>query len=206
MARVRCSNGHYYDSSKSATCPFCSGFSFSNFTGVANYVDDNDQKTVSYAEAKDEQATVGFVAEYQKQREENVPDLRERNGNVAEPSVEEPDAQVFSPVVGWLVCLSGPEKGRDYRIHAGNNFIGRDISMDICIREDTAISRIRHASVVYDPRSGRYVFIPGVSSLSRVNDENILRPTDLKNDDTIEMGKSTFCFVAFCREGRTWNV
>lgn len=31
----------------------------------------------------------------------------------------------IDPVVGWLVCISGAEKGRDYRIHSDNNFIGR---------------------------------------------------------------------------------
>ena len=36
---------------------------------------------------------------------------------------------VFDPVVEWLVCIDGPEKGRDYRIRSGNNYIGR--SQDI---------------------------------------------------------------------------
>lgn len=29
------------------------------------------------------------------------------------------------PVTGWLVCIEGPQYGKDYKIHAGKNFIGR---------------------------------------------------------------------------------
>ena len=35
-----------------------------------------------------------------------------------------------NPVTGWLVCIEGPHYGKDYKIHAGKNFIGREI---ICI-------------------------------------------------------------------------
>ena len=27
------------------------------------------------------------------------------------------------PVVGWLVCIDGPSRGSDYRLHAGYNYI-----------------------------------------------------------------------------------
>ena len=49
------------------------------------------------------------------------------------------------PVVTWLVCIDGPSKGRDYRIHSQNNFIGRSRSMDICIEGDNTISSERSA-------------------------------------------------------------
>lgn len=29
------------------------------------------------------------------------------------------------PVTGWLVCIEGPQYGKDFKIHAGKNFIGR---------------------------------------------------------------------------------
>ena len=35
-------------------------------------------------------------------------------------------------VTGWLVCVAGPEKGRDFRLHYGFNRIGRSYQMDIC--------------------------------------------------------------------------
>ena len=34
------------------------------------------------------------------------------------------DLEVLKPVTGWLVCLEGPSRGRDYRIIAEKNFMG----------------------------------------------------------------------------------
>ena len=58
----------------------------------------------------------------------------------------------IDPVVGWLLCVDGPEKGRDYRIRSGRNSIGRAENMDICISGDSSISRERHAIIAYDPK------------------------------------------------------
>ena len=41
--------------------------------------------------------------------------------------------QEMNPVCGWLVCISGPRQGKDYRIKSGKNFIGRADDMDIQI-------------------------------------------------------------------------
>ena len=30
-----------------------------------------------------------------------------------------------NPVCGWVVCVAGPRKGKDYRVMAGKNFVGR---------------------------------------------------------------------------------
>ncbi|MCC8150445.1 MAG: hypothetical protein LIO96_03045 [Lachnospiraceae bacterium] len=57
----------------------------------------------------------------------------------------------INPVSGWLVCVDGPAKGCDYRIHGGYNYIGREIG-DICIPGDQKISREKHAVVAYDER------------------------------------------------------
>jgi len=35
---------------------------------------------------------------------------------------------------GWLVCIGGPNKGDDYKIREGRNFIGGDLKMDIIFR------------------------------------------------------------------------
>ncbi len=49
-------------------------------------------------------------------------------------------------VVGWLVCVHGRNRGRDYRIRSENNTVGRSENMDICISGDDLISRERHTS------------------------------------------------------------
>ena len=44
------------------------------------------------------------------------------------------------PVVGWLVCVTGPNTGRDYRLFARINTIGRAEKNDVCLKGDNTIS------------------------------------------------------------------
>ena len=51
----------------------------------------------------------------------------------------------IKPVCGWIVCVSGPRQGKDYKVVSGKNFIGRADDMDIQILGDNEISRRNHA-------------------------------------------------------------
>jgi hypothetical protein len=73
----------------------------------------------------------------------------------------------IDPVVGWLVCIEGPDRGRDYRIHTERNFIGRAPTMDIAITGDPAISWDNQAVLSYNPRRHTFRLAPGtVAALS----------------------------------------
>ena len=61
------------------------------------------------------------------------------------------DLEVLKPVTGWLVCLEGPSRGRDYRIIAEKNFVGRSGDMEIRIIGDDTVCQRNHAIIVYDP-------------------------------------------------------
>jgi len=198
MKMVRCSNGHYYDEEKHPQCPQCSQFSiFGNQSASAmsqknGFTAEDDIKTVSYAEQADEGVTVAFNSFTDK-----TEDLSD--------AVPFDNAPVFMPVVGWLVCTEGPERGRDYRLCAGRNFIGRDLSMDICIREDMTVSRENHASIIFDDRSCRFIVLSGDSTLTMVNGEEVYGPRDLQENDRIRIGKSEFCFIPYCTNERKWG-
>ena len=111
----------------------------------------------------------------------------------------------IDPVVGWLVCIEGKEKGRDYRIHSDNNFIGRSERMDVCIRGDDTISRDNHAIISFDVRDKIYYFSPGEGrSIVRVNGKAIFSTIELKAYDTIEIGNTKLMFVPLCGEGFCW--
>lgn len=45
------------------------------------------------------------------------------------------------PVCGWIVCVKGPRRGKDYRVMDGKNFVGRADDMDIQILGDNKIAR-----------------------------------------------------------------
>lgn len=116
------------------------------------------------------------------------------------------DLEVMDPVTGWLVCIEGPSKGRDYRILTEKNFLGRAESMDIQILGDNHIAKKNHAVFVYDPKKRKTMILPGDSQgLVYVNDEAVYTPLELSPFDIIEMGKSKFLFVPLCGEHFEWK-
>ncbi|MCI9590222.1 MAG: FHA domain-containing protein [Lachnospiraceae bacterium] len=112
--------------------------------------------------------------------------------------------ETFCPITGWLVCIGGPKKGKDYRIYVGYNHIGRDIDMDISIPEDSLIELSNHCAIVYDGKNNQFLIVPGMESATYLNQEYLSGPKVIKTGDILEIGKSELEFVAFCREGRKW--
>lgn len=113
----------------------------------------------------------------------------------------------MDPVVGWLVCVEGKDRGRDYRIHTERNFIGRSAAMDIAIAGDEAISRENHAVVSYNPKNHGFRLAPGDSrGMVYLNDEEVLSATVLAAYDLIELDASKLMFIPFCGECFTWPV
>ena len=111
----------------------------------------------------------------------------------------------LEPVCGWLVCISGPQQGRDYRIKAGKNFAGRADDMDIQILNDNKVARRNHAVIVFDPKQKNTLLLPGDSNgLVYHNNVAVFAPTVLASYDVIEMGDSQCVFVPFCGENFMW--
>ena len=108
------------------------------------------------------------------------------------------------PVVGWLVCIDGPEKGRDFRLHSGRNFIGRDLSNDIYLPSDNSISRKNEGYLVYDPKSNSFLIMNGEGASIFLNDKLLSAPHKLENYDVISIGKYKFDFISYCREDKKW--
>lgn len=110
------------------------------------------------------------------------------------------------PVVGWLVCLAGPERGRDFRLHAEKNFIGRSPAMDVCLAGDETVSRERHAMVIFDPKKQAFWAVPGdAAGLVYLNGDIVHAPTQMRQDDLLEMGQTKLVLVPFCGEKYSWS-
>lgn len=110
------------------------------------------------------------------------------------------------PVCGWLVCISGVRQGKDYKIKAGKNFVGRADDMDIQILGDNKISRRNHAVIVFDSKKKMTILLPGDSNgLVYVGGEAAYEPQALSPYDVIELGDSTFLFIPFCGEHFMWG-
>lgn len=108
-------------------------------------------------------------------------------------------------VTGWLVCTEGPEKGRDYRLRYGFNRIGRDHQMDVCIFEDEGISRDAHCCIVYEDKKNRFQLVPGQGTLTWLEGRLLEKPQELFGGERFTIGSTTLEFVAFCRNGVTWE-
>lgn len=114
--------------------------------------------------------------------------------------------QKEQPVCGWIVCVAGPRKGKDYKVREGKNFVGRADDMDIQILGDNKISRRNHCVIVYDVKQNNMVILPGDSNgLVYLNEEAVYTPMPLKEFDMLELGESKFLFIPFCGEHYRWE-
>lgn len=194
MATVRCPQGHSYDSAKHTSCPRC---------GVPGITLDTEKK----ADGDAGNRTVPL------QDGGGTKPLQQDQKAGDDPSVDQNATIAWNreklgivPVVGWLVCVAGPERGRDYRIRNGQNSIGRAQNMDICIRRDDMISAQQHAFLSYDPRGRQFRLRQGTGSgLVYLNDELVEVPTALQAYDRVRLGETELVFIPFCGEKFQWQ-
>jgi hypothetical protein len=111
------------------------------------------------------------------------------------------------PVVGWLVIVDGPGKGRSCEVGAGANSIGRDHGQKVRLDfGDPEIHRDRHAMLIYDPRSRRFFLQPGdARNLTYLGDEVVLAPVQLTGGETIAIGQTRLRFVPLCGGDFSWQ-
>ena len=124
---------------------------------------------------------------------------------LAEVSVQAAQAERF--VTGWLVVVQGPGRGNFAPIFDGMNSVGRDEDQATIVDfGDEAISRNQHAFITYDFKSRNYYLQHGgKASLVRLNDTPVLQPCELKSEDLIALGETTFRFIALCGATFDWQ-
>ena len=110
------------------------------------------------------------------------------------------------PVVGWLVGLSNNYYGVSFNLIEGRNFIGRGQDMDVVLADDPSVSRNRHAILIYDPSSRKFMLREGESkALIYVNDQMVMDFRELNNGDVIKLGNTRLRFVPLCGEDFSWD-
>ena len=202
---TRCNNGHWYDTSASKACPHCKRDSEKLSICLDNV--EEDDRTISIAEVdlslgEELGAIIGG----------SVNNISNSPGDLF--SNEDGDKTIsfgffgvtsIQPVVGWLVCMTGGELGKDYRLHTGKNFIGRSTSMDVVLVDDKTVSRDKHCSVTYDPKGNTFYISAEKGNIVYLNKERVQEPIKLQNGDQIHIGDTILTFIAFCEEERTWE-
>ena len=115
-------------------------------------------------------------------------------------------SESFRPVVGWLVCVEGADRGRDYHIRDGYNTIGREPGNDIAIQNDNYISREKHAMIAYDRREKIFFFGPAEGrNIVRLNGKLLMQASEIKPYDMIDFESTKLIFVPFCGERFNWD-
>lgn len=217
-----CKNGHAYDPSITPECPECKALSQNGTVPLEEYSiappvgPEEYNKTIPVGVPgrnnpmkKTEQVNkqTDHWAEHGDYISGGMVNQRvDSYGPTMQVDYLKQEGALTQPVVGWLVCISGPEKGRDYRIHAQNNYIGRAKTNDICIPGDPTVSRERHAIVAYDLRSRAFFFAPcGGASIVYCNGAPVFNNVQLSQGDRVEIGQCTFLFVPLCGENFQWD-
>jgi len=184
---TRCPEGHFYDPAKHNACPWCA---------LPQDAGAGEQKTRPVAPPPLPGASPVPPAGSAGPK----PGATVRVGAGAAAGARN------EPVVGWLVCLGGPDRGKDYRLHAEKNFLGRAPHMDIVIESDATVSREKHGVVVFDPKKKSFWVLPGdASGLVYLNGEMVNSPAVMKADDVIELGQTKLVLVPFCGDKYNWS-
>lgn len=212
MELKRCKNGHCYDPSITPECPECAAqaghtipLAQTNLNGGWD-APDAIGKTQPLQVAKGGTVPVNPVSPLQWADEGDYKSA----GAVSDqynPTMprDYQTAAAIQPVTGWLVCIEGTEKGKDYRIHAEMNYIGRSKSNDVVLSSDPTVSRDRHAVIAYDDREKMFFFAPANgASLVRQNGRPVLNTVELKQGDRLEIGSGIYLFVPLCGESFQW--
>lgn len=192
---IECPNGHYYNGAVHTSCPECgmsSEGSFPQTTPPNAASSASVGETIGHTMPANNREAVasGSVNPF------SVPTTP--GGNLAGESQLE-------PVVGWLVCIEGPLRGVDFRIHAGYNYIGREEG-DIHIHGDSQISRQKHAVIsFYAKRQTFHVGPADGRNIIELNDEPVFNSVQMKSYDVLTIGSTKLMLVAMCGERFSWS-
>ena len=218
----RCAYGHFYDGGEHGdACPFCAQVKGAQAEkNPEASADDGAQaegrretERVAAAEAEPESSPASEPTPAAEPDPEPEPTVKLEPASfspspaAAPAPAPEPNGAPLDPdlVVGWLVCVSGPARGRSYELHTGRNFIGRVAIMDVALPEDTAVARERQASVIFDPRTARFsVTANETRELTYVNDELVYDHCDLTANDVLLVGSTRLMLVPLYGSGFAW--
>ena len=197
-----CSAGHVYDADQFPSCPYCNrntrAIQFGATAAPAGYGATTAPAGYGAAPAERDD-TIGqtVMPEAIRRRMEQERDNR---------TVGEFKWKLgYEPVVGWLVCVEGPEGGKDYRLFGRINSIGRAEDNDVVLAQEHTVSQKNHVRIAYDAKHNNFQLIPGEgTNVTYLNDEPLYVPQKLNAYDVLEMGDTKLIFVPLCSERFRW--
>lgn len=108
------------------------------------------------------------------------------------------------PVVGWLVAIKGPHIGQSFELFPKKNFIGRNDSLIVNLYNDKTVSRTAPLSVIFNRHNNKFMAMSGNSDQTAyINDDLLLQPIELKENDQIDIGNTRLLFVPLLKNGES---
>jgi hypothetical protein len=217
MAVIKCGACRkYYNNGQHSACPSC-GASLAQ-VAPEEFEDTQPLNDLgSFAtESVSEPTSLGMYAQQSEVSDDNPFNTDDLDTTVALDQEDDGDDEVtvalsskaigIDPVCGWLVCVEGPDKGRDYRIKSERNFIGRSANQDIVISGDQTISRENHASITQDPKTLIFTINTGSGrGLVYLNQSVVETPQQLSIYDVVEIGDTKLIFIPFTTDSFKWE-
>jgi len=221
-----CPNGHHYNSDDNDRCPYCekvnsfmnqwSEIDIAENTGGWNKPtepgNDWDSNTVPINIGGSGNRNTGESDDHTKPINGHgfdwtPPDDRDELGTTPSWSQEEYKQQ---PVVGWLVCIEGPDTGMDFPLHGAKSTIGRSKQSSVCLT-DPKISRTGYpALIVYDDRKTHRFYLASGDASSQNNVEldgnMLLGQSIIEPYSEIRIEDSVLVFVPFCGDDFFWKL
>ena len=192
MATKQCDKGHLYDDRKDPACPYCTG---KGDVGVLRPLTPPAGADAPVFPKTSPAAGAGIPGT-----------LPLNNPEINKTMALGVNEKGINPVCGWLICVAGEKKGKDFRIVGEKNYIGRMPSNDICLDFDNSISKESSATVNYDMRTNKFFIQPGDGKNNVYhNGELLLAPAELKEYDTIEIGRTKLIFRSLCNNQFKWE-
>lgn len=196
MEMKRCERGHYYDASIHMMCPYCNVATPTEMTVAMGVASPMQMSPMMSNGEIDRTVPMGGAI----------------NTAVVQDDSEGKTVALFEtvegiePVVGWLICIEGDEKGKEYRLHSENNYVGRSVKMDVALTFDETISRENQAVITYDSEDRTFYISPGSGrSVIKVNGKPVFQASILNKFDQISLGKTKLLFMPLCGDQFSWD-
>ena len=120
------------------------------------------------------------------------------------PQAEESQETSRDYIVGWLVCGTGMDKGRDYRLYQGfNRIVLRQNRVQVVLQAKNQDEVA--GAIVYDDNSNCFFVMPQQDE-GCLNGVPVTEAKEIHSGDEITAAGENFIFIAFCGEGRRWDA
>jgi len=215
----QCPNGHLYDDERTPNCPFCDDNSVAGATLPLG--EETAPMQDSFVNPAPQAQAGVFPSTVPLDGVSYVSPKPAVAGDGAFPRTEAVDSSITPTISlednaesgvklvrGWLVCTDGAGRGRDFKIAGERNTIGRGDHNDIKLDFDETISRMVNATISYDNKNNKFYITPNAESKHNIyiNGALLLMPVEIKDYDTIEIGKSKLILRTLCNDTFNWGL